>query len=164
MTTKEHYPLQDRWVLWNHKVDSDDWTINGYKKLLVLESLEDYYKMLNSVEDISAGMFFLMKEGIEPLWEDPANIKGGFWSFRVSKNKSKEIWANISAALVGQTLTQDPSQMQYVNGISFSPKISKAIFRIWINDSKKNNIKKMISNDMDPNIDTSDALWKRYKK
>jgi len=160
-TSTTEYPLAHRWVLWFHKVDEDDWSIDSYKKLLVLETLEDYYKMVNSVTDISAGMFFLMKEGIMPMWEDPANKKGGFWSFRVPKSKSTKIWGDISAAAVGQTLTLDPKQMEYINGISFSPKISKAIFRIWVNDSRQNKIKKMVRNEIDF-LDTAEAMWKRY--
>lgn len=155
------YPIKDRWVLWFHKVDDEDWTIDSYKQLLVIEDVQDYYKMANSISDISAGMFFLMKEGIKPLWEDPANKKGGFWSFRVPKSRSTQIWLDISAATIGQTLTKNPDQMKYINGVSFSPKISKAIFRIWINDARQNMIKNVIANNIDF-LDTSEALWKRY--
>ena len=161
------YILKHRWVLWYHKVDGEDWTIASYKKLIVMESIEDYYKMsnliCNDIKDISAGMFFLMKEGIEPLWEDPANKKGGYWSFRVLKKHGTEIWQNLSGAMMGQTLTQEPSQMEYINGISFSPKISNAIFRIWINNARHSNIKKVIKNTI-PLLDTSAAIWKRYKR
>ena len=163
----EVHNLKHRWVLWYHKVDTEDWTIGSYRQLIVMETIEDYYKMSNlisnDIKDISAGMFFLMKEGVQPLWEDPSNKNGGYWSFRVLKKHGTEIWQDLTALLMGQTLTYDPFQIDYINGISFSPKISNAIFRIWINNARHSNIKKIITNTI-PLLDTSSAIWKRYKK
>ena len=155
------YQLNNRWVLWYHKVDNDKWDLDSYERWMVINNLSDYYAMLNSIKDISAGMFFLMKEDITPLWEDPANKKGGYWSFRVAKSQSNSIWKDLSAVVIGDTLTVHPDQMEFINGISFSPKISNAIFRIWISDARNKDIKKVISNQI-TNLDTSEAIFKRY--
>jgi translation initiation factor 4E len=31
--------------------------------------------------------FYLFKEGIKPLWEDPSNIKGGKWVLNLEKRR-----------------------------------------------------------------------------
>lgn len=41
------------------------------------------------------------KRGVKPVWEDPRNVKGGAWTFRVAKDKSKEIWKEVLLFAVG---------------------------------------------------------------
>lgn len=41
------------------------------------------------------------KRGVKPVWEDPRNVKGGAWTFRVAKDKSKEFWKEILLFAVG---------------------------------------------------------------
>ena len=155
------YPLSSKWVLWYHAVDDPNWTLEGYTKLPAISTLEEYHGMMNSLPDISAGMFFLMKEGIPPLWEDPANKKGGYWSFRIQKLDCNTVWSELTAALIGESLTTRPAYMSYINGVSFSPKITNAIVRIWLSDNRKNNIKTMIVDDI-PGLSISDAQFNRY--
>jgi translation initiation factor 4E len=38
----------------------------------------------------------LFKSGIKPMWEDPANIKGGKWILRLRKNKIDRAWESVS--------------------------------------------------------------------
>ena len=44
-------------------------------------------------------MFFIMREGIEPFWEDPQNVNGGCWSFKISKGNIKKYWTELSIYL-----------------------------------------------------------------
>lgn len=41
------------------------------------------------------------KRGVKPVWEDPRNVKGGAWTFRVVKDKSKEFWKELLLFAVG---------------------------------------------------------------
>lgn len=41
------------------------------------------------------------KRGVKPVWEDPRNVKGGAWTFRVAKDKSKEFWKEVLLFAVG---------------------------------------------------------------
>jgi translation initiation factor 4E len=41
--------------------------------------------------------YHLFKEGVQPMWEDPQNAKGGKWVTQVAKAKKKELdsyWLN----------------------------------------------------------------------
>lgn len=42
------------------------------------------------------------KRGVKPVWEDPRNINGGSWTFRVPKDKSDEFWKEILLLTVGE--------------------------------------------------------------
>lgn len=42
------------------------------------------------------------KRGVKPVWEDPRNITGGSWTFRVPKDKSDEFWKETLLLAVGE--------------------------------------------------------------
>ncbi|XP_037956021.1 eukaryotic translation initiation factor 4E type 2 [Teleopsis dalmanni] len=44
----------------------------------------------------------LFKQGIKPMWEDPANSKGGQWVIRLPKNKIDRAWENVCMAMLGE--------------------------------------------------------------
>ena len=126
------------YVLWYHSIENPSWTLESYQNLCLglpkqcIENSTQLARIYKSLDrNITAGMFFLMKKGIKPLWEDPANRNGGFWSFKIHKRFANEKWLQISAALVGNTLTQKVEQMGDVTGISVSPKISNCVIKIW---------------------------------
>lgn len=54
----------------------------------------DALKMKDSVH------FF--KRGVKPVWEDPRNITGGSWTFRVPKAQSGEFWKETLLLAVGE--------------------------------------------------------------
>lgn len=54
----------------------------------------DALKMKDSVH------FF--KRGVKPVWEDPRNITGGSWTFRVPKAQSGEFWKETLMLSVGE--------------------------------------------------------------
>ena len=84
-TEEEIYLLEKPWVLWFHNVNDSNWEQDSYEKLCEVQSIKDFWELFNTISNINAGMFFLMKEDIFPRWEDINNIDGGFWSFRIMK-------------------------------------------------------------------------------
>ena len=42
------------------------------------------------------------KRGVKPVWEDPRNITGGSWTFRVPKAQSGEFWKETLLLAVGE--------------------------------------------------------------
>ena len=125
--------------VWYHSVTEKSWTKDSYINLSkdfkdenIKNSFElgAIYNKLNN--NFNAGMFFLMKKDILPLWEDPHNIKGGFWSLKIPKKKAGEIWLKLSAALVGNTLFNKIETMKYITGISINPKITNCVVKIWV--------------------------------
>ena len=131
------YPLSDTYTLWFHHVNDNNWSEESYIKLMEICSLKDLWEIRNSLPNVTSGMFFLMRDTISPRWEDINNIDGGYWTFRVMKKDSSEVWYNLMSALVGNTLTKDSANYQEINGISISPKINNAIIKIWNNDATK---------------------------
>lgn len=42
------------------------------------------------------------KRGVKPVWEDPRNVKGGAWTFRVPKAQAEEFWKEVLMMAVGE--------------------------------------------------------------
>ena len=137
------FKLDSGYVLWYHSVVEKSWSKDSYINLCqdvpgkVIRTATQLWNIFSALDNnFTAGMFFLMKEGIMPMWEDPSNAKGGYWSFKVSKRNSNDIWRKLSAGLVGNSLTSDADKMTYITGISISPKISNCVMKIWNSTSK----------------------------
>ena len=61
--------------------------------------------------------YIIMREGIEPIWEDPRNKNGGTFSVKIGHKKGYENWSMFMTHILGETLMQD---MSNINGISMS--------------------------------------------
>ncbi|KAL2913423.1 eukaryotic translation initiation factor 4E [Polyrhizophydium stewartii] len=111
------HPLQNRWTLWfdapsSKKTTQKDWGQN-LKKIVTIDSVEDFWGVYNNVVGTSeiptSSNYHLFKEGIEPAWEDPANTRGGKWSFMLTKQKKgpelDKYWLHTMLACVGEQFT-----------------------------------------------------------
>ena len=59
----EDFKLKYNWVLWFHKVNDNNWTLDNYSKIYELKTYKDVLFIVKEIENITSGMFFLMKEG-----------------------------------------------------------------------------------------------------
>ena len=162
----EEFKLDSGYVLWYHSVTEKSWAADSYINLCqdvpgkVIKTAKQLWSVYKALENnFTAGMFFLMKEGIMPMWEDPGNKNGGYWSFKVPKRSSNDVWNKLSAGLVGNSMTDDSKNMTSITGISISPKISNCVMKIWNNTSKVSK-----TDIFNKEIDYLDAGTLRYNK
>lgn len=153
--------LSDIWYVWYHHVNDDNWNEDSYTKVCELKTVEDYWKLMNTIDNYTSGMFFIMRESVFPRWEDINNMDGGYWTFRVAKKDSNDIWSHMLAHIIGNTLTKKADDMEIINGISISPKINNCIIKIWNNDYKLNDPN--ILNDQILGINLSDAIYRKHQ-
>ena len=116
--------------LWYHNPNDNGWSIENYTKLIEINTIEDYWYYTGFINDkmVCFGMLFLMKNNIQPIWEDTHNINGGYISIKLSREKTMEKWKNILIHFVSGNLTDN------INGISISPKKHFNIIKIWFNE------------------------------
>ena len=160
------FKFDSGYILWYHSVTEKSWSKSSYinlcedipgKVITDANQLWSIYKALDNT--FTAGMFFLMRKGILPTWEDPSNSNGGYWSFKVSKRNSNDVWKKLTAGLVGNSLTCDSKNMTYITGISISPKISNCVMKILNNNSKITDV-----NIFTKEIDYLEPTTLRYNK
>lgn len=113
---------------------------SSLKKFCTLRTVENMNYFLKHVdfENIETITdMCLFKEGIEPLWEDQANINGGKWIIKVRREVSVRLFQRLLVHLL-----VDNFEMLKVNGIVMSFRIKNAIISLWSNTEK--NIEKVI--------------------
>jgi hypothetical protein len=44
----------------------------------------------------------LFKDGIQPMWEDAANARGGKWVLRMKKGVASQLWEETLLAMIGE--------------------------------------------------------------
>tara|TARA_B100001142_G_C14291801_1_gene639282 strand:+ start:1148 stop:1615 length:468 start_codon:yes stop_codon:yes gene_type:complete len=128
--------LNDIWSFYFHDPYNIDWNINSFKFICNISNIDDFIKIYLTYKDIIfKGMFFIMREHIQPIWEDENNIKGGCFSLKIYKENIQEKLFELSALLLGENLGKTDDISNNINGISISPKKNYYIIRIWIKDS-----------------------------
>ena len=79
---------------------------HAMKNLGKFSTIEGFWQWTNSIPDVSKLPYGtnlrLFKSGIKPLWEDPANEKGGKWTIKAPKKYTQDMWSKLLLAVVGE--------------------------------------------------------------
>ncbi len=133
--------LSNKWNIWYHH-EKDNWELSGYKNIYEINTICDFWKLYNNwnkLKGINAKHYFLMKNNITPLWEDPENINGGCWSFKVSDTDAENLWTELSCYIVCNQLIEDSND---IIGLSIClKKNNNTVVKIWNTNSKNNSLK-----------------------
>lgn len=157
----EVHELSDTWTLWSHLPHDTDWSISSYQPIHSFKTVEEIILLNDIIPEklIKNCMLFLMRDGIKPLWEDPANKAGGCFSYKVNNKVIKDAWTNLTYTLVGETITNDLKLNNIINGITLSPKKSFCILKIWTNTCDHQNASIIRQIDC---IDSHGCLFKKH--
>jgi hypothetical protein len=151
------HPLSESWDLWAHHPLEMKWTLSSYTRIMTVSTAEEALAVLTMLPDkvLESCMFFIMREGVPPLWEDPHNNKGGSFSYKVSQSIANTT-RSVMLATVGKTLSPDKAFMKDVNGISISPKKNFCILKVWMRTCKHIDASKI------PHLPAMGCLFKKH--
>jgi hypothetical protein len=129
------------WDIYYHDPLDTKWSPDSYQKLGTIHTWSDFFAMLQELGDVSIqqGMIFFMREGITPLYENHANIRGGCYSIRVNRQKATRYFNLYILATMLGSVVEDKENI--IQGISISPKRiveknqSFNVIKIWNKDS-----------------------------
>ena len=161
-TEQQDHVLYDNWVLWAHLPHDTDWSLRSYNKIVELNSVEKVISCMNTVptQMVKNCMLFLMRKGINPTWEDPKNMNGGCFSFKVNNSDVYKTWTQLSYLLTGETLSNNHKLQEKITGITISPKKTFCILKIWLQNLDHQNPKEL---QMVEGINISGCLFKKHK-
>jgi hypothetical protein len=80
-------------------------------------------------------MLFIMRDGIDPMWEDENNKNGGCFSYKVDNKYVKDIWTDLACSILGNSISSELI-CNSITGLSVSPKKSFCILKIWMSSCK----------------------------
>jgi len=125
------------WVLYHHSMAETKWTLATFQPVATLTTWREFWAVMDSIgsSSLAESMFFLMRKGIDPLYENFQNIRGGSYSLRISKDQAGECFLVYAIAMMLADATTDKTNI--VNGMSISPKRGFSILKIWNTDCIK---------------------------
>jgi hypothetical protein len=129
--------LKDSWCLWGRLPNNNtNWSIDSYVKIHTFNTVEEAIALSETLvmSDVIVKycMLFLMRDGIQPLYEDTKNINGGYFSYKVSNKIVLDSWKNLTYCVVGETVSRVEEFNRCVNGITISPKKNFCIIKLWM--------------------------------
>lgn len=134
-----NHRLQNAWVMWSHAPTSkcNKWDISSYVRHTTIRTVEEFWSIFNGFPSlVNEDMWFLMRDGIPPLWEDPINAQGGSFKFKVSGDKIDNTWLTLALFLVTENMCIKERDAMLISGISVSPKQHNfSTVSIWNLDS-----------------------------
>lgn len=155
-----NHALPCKWAMYYHSPEDKDWSSKSYTKVMTLSTLEDFCALQSALPDfcLHYGMFFLMRNGIMPTWEDPKNTNGGCWSYKVPLSKVSNIWRDMTIQLIIEKLSSVPN---LINGISISPKRGFCVVKIWNRNSSQNSTS--LLHPTIPSLSHADSMYMPFK-
>ncbi len=161
--SEDFHPLTDHWCLWAHLPHDTNWNNDSYKKVYTMKTVEETIAVTETLPAIliTNCMLFLMKDGINPTWEDKKNRKGGCFSYKISNTDVYNVWKKLTYVLVGNTISKQQSFVNGVNGITISPKKNFCIIKIWMANCDNQN-PAIVTSDIDGLI-SKGCLFKKHK-
>ncbi|MDA7663716.1 eukaryotic translation initiation factor EIF4E family protein [bacterium] len=132
--------LQKKWILWNHKLNDKSWSNDSYKNIFEYKNLYDlriYFDNLDILQ-LQNSMYFIMRDGIFPTWEDKNNKNGCCASFKVLSNDILETWKLLLQNILCENIHKNIQKYDNINGLSISPKKEFNIIKIWFKCKIKN--------------------------
>ena len=156
------YQLNQKWILWYHSINDNRWGKDSYQKIYEINNLFDYQYIIDTFKQdhYQNGMFFCMKDGIFPNWEDPDTRSGGCLSFKITSIRVIDEWNQLLLRCIKDIIFTEHNDE--LNGISISPKKEFNIIKIWI---KNNNLeyKKYFQSEEGSTLSLENSLYKKHE-
>jgi hypothetical protein len=158
------HKLSSNWTLWTHLPHIIKWDVESYTKIFSVKTIEETICLVELLTEpiVINCMIFFMKKNITPLWEDPNNINGGCFSYKVSNKTAFNTWKSLCYCISGNTVSKNKCFNDTITGITISPKKNFCIIKIWLNGDKYKD-PSIITNEI-PTLITNGCLFKKHNK
>ncbi|KAJ1930288.1 eukaryotic translation initiation factor 4E [Tieghemiomyces parasiticus] len=130
------HPLQNAWTLWfdnpTKRTNTNTWSQN-LREIITFCTVEDFWGVINNITkatDLPPGSnYHMFKEGIKPMWEDPANEHGGRWVHFMQRRPAEgnEMWLHTLLALIGENFDNEED----ICGVVFANRRSQFRISLW---------------------------------
>jgi len=137
---EEKHALQDTWTLWFIDNKSKNWLDNMHI-VYDFNTVEDFWCLHNHIKPPDELPFTrdycLFKKGIQPMWEDVQNKRGGRWYFQNepgNRTNLNKIWLNLLLFAIGDNFGE---QSEQICGIVVNIRAKGDRINIWTRDSTR---------------------------
>ena len=150
----------DTWKIWYHSSKNSSWNNQSYKNIFEINNLYDLKFFIDSINlsHIKTGMFFIMKSGIFPTWEDKQNRDGCCISYKIYDDIVK---SKIDFIILELLINDLKIKNNTINGLSIVPKKNYCIVKLWLKKNIRKNEYQNVNID-DISFNVKNAIFKKH--
>jgi len=153
----DNMKLHSTWTVWIHENSDQSWSIQSYKAIYRISNVGEMWRFLNYFDNLdkTTRQYYIMRDGITPVWEDNNNKNGGICSImleNVNRNKNNRSDICIDCFIAICCLVFNESFVKNnmdINGLCYSIKQRNVLIKLWIKDFE---INKKFSNKLPINL------------
>jgi len=139
--------LNSSWNVWIHENSNDDWSLESYQSIFTIDSVGSMWRFLSVFDNLdkNARQYYIMRDGITPIWEDNNNKHGAICSIMIdnvikSNRFSKgdlgvDAFSSICILVMNESFVR---KNQDINGLCYSIKSRSALIKLWVKDYELN--------------------------
>ncbi|KAL5342320.1 translation initiation factor eIF 4e-like domain-containing protein [Aspergillus crustosus] len=165
-------PLQYHWTFWydKHAEGDADYDDRLYVLYEDVADIATFYRVYNNYpwEKIpQRDTVHIFRKGVRPVWEDPENLRGGCWRFRIPKRKAQAFFHEIAIlCLANEFQAVLEKEHDHVLGVSTSVKFNTHLISVWnklgTNERSIKLLEETILNRLSPNLRPNDSSPNSY--
>eukprot|EP00667_Euglena_gracilis_P003817 EG_transcript_3831 len=129
--------MEHGFILWSDTWDLTDgrYTLNGFQKLITCHDPEALTRIIRGL-DLSVipngGSLHLFRDGVEPVYDHPANAAGGHFKMQAtSVQAAGDVWALLAEYFLAGLLPRCAG----VNGVTYMRTLNTRGLKLWMRDS-----------------------------
>jgi hypothetical protein len=139
--------LNSTWTVWIHENSNTEWDIKSYKSIYNIDNIGSLWRFLSVFDNLDKNVrqYYIMRDGITPIWEDNNNKKGGICSLmfenmnKYRRNSRGDIGVDIFIAICILVLNESFVKNNLdINGLCYSIKNRCVLIKLWIKDYELN--------------------------
>eukprot|EP00771_Trimastix_marina_P002571 gnl/Trimastix_PCT/371.p1 GENE.gnl/Trimastix_PCT/371~~gnl/Trimastix_PCT/371.p1 ORF type:complete len:228 (+),score=35.63 gnl/Trimastix_PCT/371:97-780(+) len=139
------HPLQHPWTLFydNSMVKlkpGENWG-DHLQRVFTFDTVEDFWRVFNNItvpSQIPMGSnYHIFKDGIQPMWEDERNKRGGKWILQLDQRNRQfndAFWLDTVLGLIGEDFGEDSDQ---ICGCVLSLRAKQDKLALWVSGEEQ---------------------------
>ncbi|PLB43665.1 putative translation initiation factor eIF4E [Aspergillus steynii IBT 23096] len=130
-------PFQYHWTVWydKHSDPPGDYENRLYVLHEDVADIATFYRVYNNYPWNKVRLrdtVHIFRKGVRPVWEDPENLKGGCWRFRVPKSKAQAFFHEIAIlCMANEFQAVLEKEHDHVLGVSTSVRFNSHLISVW---------------------------------
>jgi len=163
-------PLTNKFCFWFSKRPNGKVDAKAFEKSMIpigiCSSVQQFWQLYHHMHRIDSlpnhQDVHLFKDGIKPLWEDPANREGGKWFVKVKKTSGRinRCWEDLLMAITGEQFMVGQDE---ICGVVCSIRYNEDVIAVWNRNSQDDHVVSKIRDTFARVTDLQPHLFE-YKK
>lgn len=139
--------LNTTWKVWIHENSNQDWSLDSYKSIYEITSIGSMWRFLSVLDNLDKNVrqYYIMRNGITPIWEDNNNKHGAICSIMIdnmnktSRHSRGDLGVDAFSAICILVLNESFVKNNLdINGLCYSIKSRSVLIKLWIKDFESN--------------------------